>query len=77
MFAEIVDAAGSVIVRAEGYVSTDGDITALVRSAVDRFGRANPDTSLIDEIGVMGFAIRFGGAAANEETASLIRRFAL
>jgi len=77
MFAEIVDAAGSVIVRAEGYVSTDGDITALVRSAVDRFGRANPDTSLIDEIGMMGFAIRFAGSAVSKGTGSLIRRFAL
>jgi nucleoside-triphosphatase THEP1 len=77
MFAEVVGAAGSVIVRAEGYVAKDDDITALAQSAVDRYRRANPDTSLIDEIGVMGFTIRFAGAAASEGPASLIRRFAL
>ena len=77
MFAEIVNAFGRVVVRTEGYVSHDGDVTALAGSAIDRYRRANPDTALLDEIGAMGFTIRFGGAAVNEETASLTRRFPL
>ena len=60
MFAEVVDVEGSVVVRTEGYVSIDGDVTALAQSAVNRFRRANPDTSLIDEIAKTGFSIRFG-----------------
>lgn len=63
MFAEIVDAAGNVVVRAEGYVSQDGDLGMLAGSAIDRFRRANPDTSLIREIGTTDFAIRFGKQA--------------
>jgi hypothetical protein len=63
MYAEIVDAAGSVVVRTEGCVSDDDDIAALARSAIDRFRRANPDTSVVDEIGTIGFTIRFGSAA--------------
>jgi hypothetical protein len=60
MFAEIVNEAGNVVVRVEGEISNDADVSVLAGAAINRYRRANPDTSLLDEVGNPGFTIRFG-----------------
>ncbi len=60
MYAEIIDDAGTVIVRAEGDVFQDGDLIVLVQSVFNRFRRTHPDQSFLTEVGHAGFTMRFG-----------------
>ncbi len=60
MYAEVIDASGAVVVRAEGEVSETGDLAGLVGLVVDRFRRSNPDQSLMTDIGQAVSTIRLG-----------------
>ena len=62
MYAEIINDTGAVVVRSEGDVSQDNDLTKLVQSALDRFRRVNPDKSFVTEIGQSGYTVRCGSA---------------
>ena len=62
MYAEIIDGAGTVIVRSEAEVSQDGELTALVQSTLDRFRQAHPEKSFMTEVGQSGFTVRCGMA---------------
>ena len=60
MYAEVIDASGVVVARADGEVSEDGDLAGLVGLVVARFRRAHPDQSLMTDIGQAGSTIRLG-----------------
>ncbi len=60
MYAEIIDDAGTVIVRAEGDVFQDGDLIVLVQSVFNSFRRDYPDPSFVTEFGQAGFTVKFG-----------------
>ena len=60
MYAEIIDGAGNVVVRAEDDVSQNGDLTVLVQLALDRFQELHPDQSLVTELGKAGLTVQFG-----------------
>ncbi len=62
MYAEVIDASGAVLVRAEGEVSDDEDLAGLMELVVARFRRSHPDQSLMLDIGQAGSTIRFGSA---------------
>ena len=60
MYAEVINASGAVVVRAEGEVSEAGDLAGLMGLVVKRFRRGHPDQSLMTDIGRAGSTIRFG-----------------
>ena len=60
MYAEVIDASGAVVVRAEGEVSEDGDLAGLIGMVVDRYRRGLPGHSLMTDIGQAGSIIRLG-----------------
>ncbi len=62
MYAEIIDGAGNVVVRAEDDVSQNGDLTVLVQMALDQFRELHPDQTFLTEVGQDGFTVRFGKA---------------
>ncbi len=60
MYAEVNNASGAVVVRAEGEVSDDEDLAGLMELVVARFRRSHPDQSLTTDIGQAGSTIHFG-----------------
>jgi hypothetical protein len=66
MYAEVVDAAGTVATRAEGHVTQAGDLTSLIGRALDRFHQNYPTKSSLPNPEAATYTVRFGQAAGLE-----------
>jgi hypothetical protein len=62
MYAEIVDAAGTVLFSAQGNVSRGGDLAALAERAIERYTAHHPGRSFLSDAGTADLTIRIGAA---------------
>jgi hypothetical protein len=60
VYAEVVSRDGSVLSRAEGDVTEEGDLAALVKTATDHFRKGHPENELLADIEHSGCTIRLG-----------------
>jgi hypothetical protein len=59
-YAEIVGQSGSVLSRAEGEITEEGDLASLVRTATDYYRNGHPDENLLTDMDQGGYLIRVG-----------------
>ncbi|TNE64988.1 MAG: hypothetical protein EP336_14395 [Rhodobacteraceae bacterium] len=56
--AEIIDNKGVVVISEAANVTQDGEISALVKKAIEAFRHKHPDTSLFSDENNPGYTVR-------------------